>query len=589
MFYSQSLLSRKGPLGNIWVAAHCYKRLRREQVTGTNISSTVDTIIPDVELSYRVLAHLLLGVVRIFSKKVDYLFHDCNDVLIKLGKIFLTVHKNTSNRAKGEHRRKAFPPKEGTHGKSLSVALGEEDFHGSSEVIRIAHHDTTFTLPKTFELDCFDLEVADEDENLRTHDHFRLEVEDEFEKVAYMNKRLDDEMIARSDFYSGCFTPVEARCDFYSSCFTPVEEYVWETLLLKDLFSDGEWQHTSAPKENQKLEGGPPHFDGGKRSCARRSLILDVHPQVSDDREEPNELQLAEVSYKSPPAEGYAEFHTPVKDILVRRSTSPEIGVSTPAIKERQRISRKRKCLFDDTIVLSNQILRQWIRNSSGLVGKRRKAPHASLDVWKVQKIMNIRTSLMEPLIPSVVFYLKSAFMETGYVPSAHRQPATPARKSDLGKSEAITEQEPPVEALPTASSVDVPSAGRADEEILGEPFRTENFESEISLEDIEFSYAEGETDNQGTEALIILSILRLICILSVARYLSRCFEQEGGVLSTSRILEGKRRTRCAQVFYETLVLKSRGCIDAKQESPYGDITLSATPALKAIFKSSGV
>lgn len=44
-------------------------------------------------------------------------------------------------------------------------------------------------------------------------------------------------MIARSDFYSGCFTPVEVRCDFYSSCFTPVEEYVWEALLLKDLFS----------------------------------------------------------------------------------------------------------------------------------------------------------------------------------------------------------------------------------------------------------------------------------------------------------------------------------------------------------------
>lgn len=84
---------------------------------------------------------------------------------------------------------------------------------------------------------------------------------------------------------------------------------------------DGEWQHTSTSKENQKLEGGPPHFDeGGKHSRARRSLILDVHPQGSEDQQEPNELQLAEVSYRSPPAEGYAEFQTPVKEYTGTKS-----------------------------------------------------------------------------------------------------------------------------------------------------------------------------------------------------------------------------------------------------------------------------
>lgn len=77
--------------------------------------------------------------------------------------MFLTVHKNTSKRAAGAHRRKAFPPKEGTAGKPHSEASGEEDINGSSEVIRIAHHDTAFTLPKTFELDSFDLEFADEE------------------------------------------------------------------------------------------------------------------------------------------------------------------------------------------------------------------------------------------------------------------------------------------------------------------------------------------------------------------------------------------------------------------------------------------
>lgn len=35
-------------------------------------------------VSYRVLGYLLLGVVRIYSMKVKYLFHDCRHVLIKI-------------------------------------------------------------------------------------------------------------------------------------------------------------------------------------------------------------------------------------------------------------------------------------------------------------------------------------------------------------------------------------------------------------------------------------------------------------------------------------------------------------------------
>ncbi|KAL6994787.1 hypothetical protein U1Q18_043548, partial [Sarracenia purpurea var. burkii] len=35
-------------------------------------------------VSYRALAYLLLGVVRIYSKKVESLFHDCRQVLVKI-------------------------------------------------------------------------------------------------------------------------------------------------------------------------------------------------------------------------------------------------------------------------------------------------------------------------------------------------------------------------------------------------------------------------------------------------------------------------------------------------------------------------
>lgn len=41
MFYSRNFLSRKGPLGSIWVAAYCFKRLKKTQVFQTDISSSV--------------------------------------------------------------------------------------------------------------------------------------------------------------------------------------------------------------------------------------------------------------------------------------------------------------------------------------------------------------------------------------------------------------------------------------------------------------------------------------------------------------------------------------------------------------------
>ncbi|KZV17293.1 sister chromatid cohesion 1 protein 2-like [Dorcoceras hygrometricum] len=86
MFYSRLLLSKKGSLGFVWIAAHCPKRLKKDQVRKTDISSSVDKILADEVpiVTHRILAYLLLGVVRIYSMKVEYLFHDCNDALNKL-------------------------------------------------------------------------------------------------------------------------------------------------------------------------------------------------------------------------------------------------------------------------------------------------------------------------------------------------------------------------------------------------------------------------------------------------------------------------------------------------------------------------
>eukprot|EP00232_Nephroselmis_pyriformis_P014141 CAMPEP_0182882604 /NCGR_PEP_ID=MMETSP0034_2-20130328/17879_1 /TAXON_ID=156128 /ORGANISM="Nephroselmis pyriformis, Strain CCMP717" /LENGTH=476 /DNA_ID=CAMNT_0025015707 /DNA_START=146 /DNA_END=1572 /DNA_ORIENTATION=+ len=89
MFYSTQILAKKGPLGTIWIAAHLDRRLRRNQVFETSIATSCDSIInPEAPLALRLSGQLLLGVVRIYSKKVGYLFQDCNDALVKIKQAF---------------------------------------------------------------------------------------------------------------------------------------------------------------------------------------------------------------------------------------------------------------------------------------------------------------------------------------------------------------------------------------------------------------------------------------------------------------------------------------------------------------------
>ncbi|XP_077225640.1 sister chromatid cohesion 1 protein 4-like [Tasmannia lanceolata] len=121
MFYSQFILAKKGPLGTIWIAAHLERKLRKNQVADTDIGVSVDSILfPEAPIALRLSSHLLLGVVRIYSRKVNYLFHDCSEALLKIKQAFRSTAVD-------------LPPEEST-----------APYH-------------SITLPETFDLDDFEL------------------------------------------------------------------------------------------------------------------------------------------------------------------------------------------------------------------------------------------------------------------------------------------------------------------------------------------------------------------------------------------------------------------------------------------------
>ncbi|XP_044496245.1 sister chromatid cohesion 1 protein 4-like isoform X2 [Mangifera indica] len=125
MFYSQFILAKKGPLGTIWIAAHLERKLRKNQVADTDIGVSVDSILfPEVPIALRLSSHLLLGVVRIYSRKVNYLFDDCSEALLKIKQAFRSTAVD-------------LPPEEST-----------APYH-------------SITLPETFDLDDFELPEND--------------------------------------------------------------------------------------------------------------------------------------------------------------------------------------------------------------------------------------------------------------------------------------------------------------------------------------------------------------------------------------------------------------------------------------------
>ncbi|KAA8538806.1 hypothetical protein F0562_025498 [Nyssa sinensis] len=138
--------------------SHLERKLRKNQVADTDIGVSVDSILfPEVPIALRLSSHLLLGVVRIYSRKVNYLFDDCSEALLKIKQAFRSTAVD-------------LPPEEST-----------APYH-------------SITLPETFDLDDFELPDNDifqgnyVDHHISTRDQITLQ--DTMEGVVYSTSQF---------------------------------------------------------------------------------------------------------------------------------------------------------------------------------------------------------------------------------------------------------------------------------------------------------------------------------------------------------------------------------------------------------------
>ncbi|XP_067095162.1 double-strand-break repair protein rad21-like protein 1 [Osmerus mordax] len=84
-FYTQLFTSKRGSMAKIWLAAHWERKITKAHVFECNLESTIkDIICPQINIGLRTSGHLLLGVVRIYSRKAKYLLADCSDAVVQI-------------------------------------------------------------------------------------------------------------------------------------------------------------------------------------------------------------------------------------------------------------------------------------------------------------------------------------------------------------------------------------------------------------------------------------------------------------------------------------------------------------------------
>ncbi|KAI8330968.1 Rec8 like protein-domain-containing protein [Chlamydoabsidia padenii] len=88
---SDQLTAKQGPLSRVWLASHWERKISKAQFLHTNLNNAIDCIAnnqTEEPIALRISGQLLLGVVRIHSRKTRYLLEDCNGALSKIKTAF---------------------------------------------------------------------------------------------------------------------------------------------------------------------------------------------------------------------------------------------------------------------------------------------------------------------------------------------------------------------------------------------------------------------------------------------------------------------------------------------------------------------
>ncbi|CAM8907959.1 unnamed protein product [Rhodiola kirilowii] len=561
MFYSQCLLSRKGPLGAVLIAAYCHSRLKKAQVINTDIPFSVKKIMDEgfPNFTYRILGYLLLGVVRIFSHKVEYVLLDCNQMLLKA--------KQTVAAKRNEAQASSF----------------------------LAPHQS-ITLPESLELDKFIFE----DIGVEKRDHV-LPTEETMLKDLWAN-------VEASTFPPDgiCGEGLSIDLETFLDSGTPNQDILSPqpvNISLDDTLMYG------MDNIERSIETLIQKFGSPLEACEAEMVNLPGHlpscPAVSSVNNDENEAQNMEQAETSE-SQRHKKLFVTVERSPERNLTDPSDGgagaqsfkaMPTPVNKENVPVKRKRKCLIDEQVVLSNKMVKESIDYSGDLVRKRVRVPDMALGVWKHGLMLDLKNNLTHPLIPCAFLGSKNChyddiLMSTESLPNLG---ASEVLGIPVSRDEKNTDSDKEKMDGPEASDVEkvgeniniAPETPHKDATLecfpVAETFgrvreaRSSNSTEELTIEQHEQLptevYNSSELDFQEPDGWSS-STRQAVQDLRSA-FSGKNEHQEKEQVNLHEALKGKSKSISAKMFYDILVLKSRGMVNVQQDKPYGDILVT--------------
>ncbi|KAL1970190.1 hypothetical protein VTN77DRAFT_6595 [Rasamsonia byssochlamydoides] len=349
MFYSETLLSKTGPLARVWLSANLERKLSKSHILQSNIESSVSAIVDQGQapMALRLSGQLLLGVVRIYGRKARYLLDDCNEALMKIKMAFRLTNNNDLP------TNVTLPP----GGITLPDVLTESDLFMNLDT-------SSLLLPQSLNLEPegkrpgssvkFSSQLLPESSTQRFGSQEPARLEDH---------TLVDLDLGEDDTPLGHDFSIEVGRDAPAP--RPVEE---------DLFSEeGKLQDVDLPLDLGEDDAPLDKMDVGEDS--HDNLDRFVQPDDPMDLGGDGDVTITAPGEhaESRPEETPSQRESPDRFASPRASVAPDEEDNAAqegdvAVQERQRIKRRKVIESDELTVFTNEVVRQQQEDRSEIL-----------------------------------------------------------------------------------------------------------------------------------------------------------------------------------------------------------------------------
>lgn len=591
---------KKGPLSKVWIAAHFQRKLNKTHVIGTDISLSAKSILdPTVQLALRLSGQLLLGLVRIYQRKVKYLQEDSTEALTKMkmmfraGAVDLPEESMQAPAAQITHADNAdlidyAIPDDGLALDDLDLVPNDplgEDAEGSFEgptLMSLTQDDNTLMLAP--EEDLLDIRLGEDN--------------------------LDDLLLDPMDGNDRPISDVETARGNVSDVEVARDGEVGTAEFDIDLAGD------DFARDEELLDPKRKSLNQSSQSALDADLSgLDTTTGAEDNGGMSDFGGFDGISTTDVNTDGAATDAA----LTEVEHTEPLLELETEEKEEPKPKAKKRKALkFDKNTELSGKTISEQIKDTSDIVllegrqtmplTKRAKFEHRFANLDKIPDLVELPSSLSAPAPPfrleklqylgavdpstmTIAPELLEAFKYTAECDLDDEEP-----EQEEAKEETV-EEEKKEEGNNTTMHGDIttdfefdggdmfsgmddlssivsksttaPTPGKPSTEVE-ETFGEEDSRREVDQDVQDFEEFFGDTSSEASEKEQALGWSTRT--KKMQEVLKKAFKKSKEVSFEEVVGESKSRKTAAGVFYQLLVLQSHKKIKVAQDEPYADI-----------------